>query len=194
MKRDLVQLPKIESSFLSCEKDVETILRKLFVTSQPHSEQLKRLLVINAKDCLDNTESEVYKAKLKEMTLAKLKEDGYVTIEPKLRFHEHEEVKSYLIITFNEFTPNSTNPHFRDCTISFDILCNSDYWDLGNYRLRPFKIAGYIDGLLNDCKLSGIGKLNFMSCSEIFLDENLCGYNLSYRAIHGHDDNIPPVD
>ena len=65
MKRDII-LPAscFQSSFLSCEKDCETILRKLFVTSKPYSNELKRLLVINTKDCLDNTTSKVYKEKI----------------------------------------------------------------------------------------------------------------------------------
>ena len=32
----------------------ETILRKLFIESRPYSDDLKRLLVINTKDCLDD--------------------------------------------------------------------------------------------------------------------------------------------
>ena len=55
MKKDLALRPiDFTSSFLSCEKDLQEILRKLFVESQPYSDELKRLLVINAKDCLDN--------------------------------------------------------------------------------------------------------------------------------------------
>ena len=91
----------------------------------------------------------------------------------------------------NSFSPNGTNPEFRDCTISFDIICHTDYWELGDYRLRPLKIAGYIDAILNNCKLSGIGILNFMGCNELILDENLSGYTLMYRAVHGTDDIIP---
>ena len=34
----------------------------------------------------------------------------------------------------------------EDCTIMIDILCHTDCWDLGNYQIRPLKIAGYIDG------------------------------------------------
>lgn len=192
MKRDLVMIPKIESSFLSCEKDVETILRKLFTSSQPHSDTLKRLLVINADDCLDNTTSEVYNKKIKEMTVAKLIQENYIKLEPKIRFPEHEEIKAYIIISFDNFTMNATNPQFRDCTVSFDILCHTDYWNIGNYRLRPLKIAGYIDGILNNCRLSGIGTFQFLSCNQLILDENLSGYTLSYRAVHGSDDIIPP--
>ena len=190
MKRNLA-ITNIHSSFLSCEKDMETILKKLFIESRPYSDELKRLLVINTKDCLDNLTSEVYTTKLKEMSVAKLREEGYIKIEPKIRFPEHEEVKSYIIITFDNFTTNEKNPQFRDCTVNFDIICHTDYWDIGNYRLRPLKIAGYIDGLLNNTKLSGIGTFNFAGCNELILNEDLSGYTLSYRAIHGSDDIIP---
>ena len=183
MKRNLA-ITNIHSSFLSCEKDMETILKKLFIESRPYSDELKRLLVINTKDCLDNLTSEVYNTKLKEMSVAKLREEGYIKIEPKIRFPEHEEVKSYIIITFDNFTTNEKNPQFRDCTVNFDIICHTDYWDIGNYRLRPLKIAGYIDGLLNNTKLSGIGTFNFAGCNELILNEDLSGYTLSYRAIH----------
>ena len=75
MKRD-VYTNKFDSSFLSFEKDIETILRKLFVESHPYSDILKRLLVINTKDCLDNEDSPAIKEKLEGMTLAKLRQEG----------------------------------------------------------------------------------------------------------------------
>ena len=190
MKRNLA-VTNIHSSFLSCEKDMETILKKLFIESRPYSDELKRLLVINTKDCLDNKTSDVYNEKIKEMTVAKLREEGSIKMEPKIRFPEHEEVKSYIIISFDNFATNEKNPQFRDCTVSFDIICHTDYWDIGDYRLRPLKIVGYIDGLLNNTKLSGIGTFNFAGCNELILNEDLSGYTLSYRAIHGSDDIIP---
>ena len=67
---------------------------------------------------------------------------------------------------------------------------NIEHWDIGNFRQRPIKIAGYIDGILNKNKLSGIGTLNFAGCNEILLDENLAGYCLMYTATHGSDDHI----
>ena len=72
----------------------------------------------------------------------------------------------------------------------FDIICHTDYWDLGDYRLRPLKIAGYIDGILNNSKLSGIGTLQFLTANELILNEQLSGYTLVYEAIHGTDDKI----
>lgn len=190
MRKDLAK-PVIKSSFLSCEKDTETILRKLFVESRPHSDVLKKLLIINTKDCLTNNPN--YQKKIDSMNLSDLRKEQYIRLEPKIKFLEHEEVKSYILISFDNFTPNETNPEYRDCTVSFDVICHTDYWDIGNYQLRPIKIVGYIDGILNNAKLSGIGTFNFAGCNELILDENLSGYTLMYRAIHDvdGDDKIP---
>ena len=191
MKRYLVSLPRLDSSFLSCEKDTETILRRLFIESQPYSNQLKKLLVINTKDCLDTENEEKYLEIINQKTLSKMREEGYFKLEPKIRMLEHQEIKAYIIISFDNFTPNANNPQFRDCNVNFDVLCHTDYWDIGNYRLRPFKIMGIIDGLLNNSKLSGIGTLQFAGCNGLVLDENLSGYTLTYRATHMTDDNLP---
>lgn len=191
MRRDTrITSSEFSSSFLSCEKDMEEILRKLFIASEPYSSILKRLLVINTKDCLDNEDSVVIEQKIKEMSLAKLRQEGYIRLEPKLIFKENEEIKAYIIIYCDNYYANATNPYFRDCTINFNIICHTDYWDLGDYRIRPLKIAGYIDGVLNKAKLSGIGRLEFVSCDHIVLNETLSGYSLTYRAIHGNDDNL----
>ena len=191
MRRDTI-LPssQFSSSFLSCEKDIEEILRKLFVSSKPYSDYLKKLLVINTQDCLDNETSATIQQKITDMSLAKLRQEGYIKLEPKIKVGEHEEVKSYIIISCDNFTPNATNPHYRDCTVTFDIICHTDYWDIGNYRIRPLKIAGYIDGILNKAKLSGIGTFNFIGCNQLILNEELSGYTLMYSAVHGNDDKI----
>ena len=191
MKRDTRMTKPLTSSFLSCEKDTETILRKLFVECRPYSEELIRLLVLPTKDCLDNKTNEAYNTKVKSMTVANLRKEGYIVLEPKIKFNEHEDVKAYILISFDNFTPNAENPEFRDHTINFDILCHTDYWDLGDFRLRPLKIAGFIDGILNNTKLSGIGTLQFMGCSELILNPDLSGYTLSYWAVNGSDDQIP---
>ena len=49
---------KCKSSFLSCEKDTEEILYKLFIKSRQYSESLKRLLLIPNKDCLSNVQND----------------------------------------------------------------------------------------------------------------------------------------
>jgi hypothetical protein len=195
MKRDSVMTRPLKSSFLSCEKDVATIIKKLFVSSRPYSDILKKLLIINTKDCIDenSVNQKLYQEKIDSYSVNKLLEEKYITQIPKIRLLEHEEVKSYIIISFSDFTPTD-NPEYRDCTITFSILCHSDYWDLNNLQLRPLKIAGYIDGILDNTRLSGIGKLDFLTCDRLVLDENLSGYSLSYVATHGNDDTIPPEE
>lgn len=181
---------EFNSSFLSCEKDTESIVNKLFVESRPYSDELKRLLIINTKDCLDDKTNPTYNEKIKKTSVKDLREEGYIRLEPKLTFKENEEVKSYIVISFDNFVPNKDNDYYRDCVIMIDVLCHTDYWDLGNYRLRPLKIAGFIDGILNKAKLSGIGTLQFIGMNELVLDETLSGYCLMYAATHGADDYI----
>lgn len=191
MKRDVIMpASKFNSSFLSCQKDIETILRKLFIESKPYSDYLKRLLIINTEDCLD-TDNPIYNEQIKK-SLKEIIDEGYISFIPKIKFGEHEKVKSYLVISIDNFSSNSTNPYYRDCTVNFDIICHTDYWDIGDYQVRPLKIVGYIDGILNECKLSGIGTFNFLGCNQLLLNQELSGYTLSYRAIHGNDDKLPP--
>ena len=195
MRKDLIR-PDIRSSFLSCEKDTETILRRLFIESRPYSDTLKKLLIINTKDCLTAQDEKLnyMQEKISLFNIKDLIDNQYVRLSPKLTFGEHEEVKSYILISFDNFTPNETNPEYRDCTVTFDIVCHTDYWNLDNFQLRPLKIVGYIDGILNETKLSGIGRFHFMGCSQLILNEDLSGYTLMYRAVHDvdGDDKIPP--
>jgi hypothetical protein len=92
-------------------------------------------------------------------------------------------------MTMDNFVPNATNPEYRDAVISFDIICHTDCWDIGNYRIRPLKIAGYIDGILNNSRLNGIGTLEFMGCNQLILDENLSGYTVMYRVVNNIDED-----
>ena len=182
-------LGEFDSSFLSCEKDTELIVRKLLVDSKPYSDELKRLLLINTKDCLDDRTNPAYLEKIRNTSIADLVDEGYIRCQPKLKFGENEEVRSYILISYDNFTPTS-NLHFRDCVVEIDILCHIDAWDLGNFRQRPIKIMGYIDGILANNRLTGIGTLEFIGANEIVLSEELAGYCLMYRAVHGDDDSI----
>ena len=125
MRIDLTK-PKITSSFLSCEKDTELILKKLFFDNRPYSDTLKKLLVVNTKDCIDkeSKNAKKYQDFVDKLSVRDLREQGYIKLDPKLIFKEHEEVKSYILLSFDNFTPNDTNPEYRDCTVTFDIVCH----------------------------------------------------------------------
>ena len=126
MKKASALLAKnFKSTFLSCETDQETIWRRLFVESRPYSDKLKKLLVINTADCLDEEQIQ-YQEIIDGINLQDLKDRQYLKNVPKLEFGEHEEVKAYILLEFDDFIPTG-NPHYRDCTITFSIICHLDY-------------------------------------------------------------------
>jgi hypothetical protein len=117
---------EFKSSFLSCEKDTEAIIKKLFVESRPYSDMLKRLLLINTKDCLYDMTNPKYLELINNTSIQDLRDKGYIRFEPKILMGENEEVKSYIRISYDHFTP-SGNEHFRDCIIEIDIICHPEY-------------------------------------------------------------------
>lgn len=181
-------LPPIQSSFLSCEKDIEIILNKLFVESGPYSNWLKRLLIINTPDCLDPKITK-YDDIVNKYSVKDLIDKRYIRTTPRLEFNEHEDVQSYILISFDNFTTNSNNILFRDCMVNFDVICHTNQWEMAGFRSRPLMIMGYIDGILNLSKLSGVGEFVFLGAQELILDQNLAGYVLSYEAVHFTEDD-----
>ena len=187
MQRNALLEP-IQSSFLSCEKDVEIILNRLFVESGKYSNWLKRLLIINTPDCLDPKITK-YDDIVSKYSVRDLLAKDYIRQTPRLEFNEHEDVQSYILLSFDNFTTNSANNRFRDCMVNFDIICHTKQWQMEDFRVRPLMIAGYIDGILNLKKLSGVGKFLFLGCNELILDSNMAGYTLSYEAVHFTEDD-----
>lgn len=188
--RAVMPASDFKSSFLSCEKDTELIWKKLFIDSRPYSDTLKRLLVVNTTDCLDETQ-EQYRHLIDKMSIKKLAEEGYITSTPKLYFSDHEQVKSYIILQFDDYVPSS-NPQYRDCTVSFTIISNLECWELDDYKIRPYQIAGYIDGILDGTKLSGIGTLQFVGAKQLVMNEYLGGIILTYLATHEKKEDTNP--
>ena len=175
-----------QASFLSSEKDMETIFKKLFVESKPYSDILKRLLIIDQPDCLDSKQSK-YQEIINGYPIHRMKEEGYILVIPRSEQLIHDNFKSHILIEFDNFVPTD-NTYYRDCTISFTIICPLVKWELDDYKLRHMQIAGYIDGILNNARLSGIGTLQFMGASQVILDEEHGGIILRYTATHGNDD------
>ena len=200
MRVDVTKIRPIHSSFFSCAQDTETILKELFVKSGQYSDKLKRLLVINNPDCLDKN-NQAYQDLIDTKPLSVLRKEGYVRTNPKIARKEFENIKSFILLTFDNFSSNAVDPKFLDCTVNFDIICYDDEWDLDNFQIRPIAIAGYIDGILNSLsddnkvdwqnrnsssrvKLSGMGEYYFLGLNLVVLNEDISMYTLSYRALH----------
>ena len=113
MKVENYKVP--HSSFLSMEKDLNQITGSML-----RNKNLKKLLYYTTENAL---------------SMPDLTDDQSVSlfgrnirIAPKLFIDQ--EIVNYIIISFDDFSPNAKNPEFRDCTICFDIICHFDQWKL----------------------------------------------------------------
>ena len=154
MKIDGVKIPK--SSFLSMEKDLEIVVNHLC-----KNERLKRLLYYTTPDAID-------KPNLSDEQMIQLFKKN-IKLIPKL--YVDGSVLNYVVISFDNFIPNDTNPEFRDNIIEFDIVCHYDQWHLKDYQLRPYRIAAEIDSMIDKTHLTGIGKLEFLGANQIILTD-----------------------
>ena len=170
MRIDGYHIPK--SSFLSVEKDTGIIVNEILKNNR-----LKKLLYYTTSDAME-------KPNLTEDESLSLLGTN-IKIVPKL--YVDSSVLNYILINFDNFTP-SENPEFRDNTIQFDIICHFDQWNLRDYALRPYKIAGEIDSMFNLKKLTGIGYLEFVGATQIVLTDEFAGLCLMYRTVHGGED------
>ena len=171
MKVEGYAIPK--SSFLSVDKDMGIIAKQLL-----GNPRLKRLLYYTTKDALyqpnltDEQSLELFGKNIKNVP--KLYVDGSVL--------------NYIIINFDNFIPNRTNPEFRDNIIEFDIICHYDQWTLQDFQLRPYRIAAEIDSMFDGKHLTGIGKTEFVGANQIILTDEFAGLCLMFRAVHGEED------
>lgn len=161
------------SSFLSVEKDMNVIVNKIL-----KNDRLKKMLHYTSRDCLSKpnlTEDESLELFGKNIKLIpKLFVDG--------------DALNYILINFDNFAANNTNPQFRDNIIVFDIVCHFDQWNLKDFELRPYKIAAEIDTMFNNKKLTGIGTLQFLGCNQQVYTSEFAGLTLMYAAVHGDED------
>ena len=165
------QIPK--SSFLSIEKDMSIITDWML-----KNKRLKKLLHYTVPNAME------LEPISQEDSVALINKN--IKMVPKL--YIDDKTLNYVIITFDNFIPNATNPEFRDNTIFFNIVCHYDQWVLQDFQLRPYRIAAEIDTMFNKQHLTGIGKLEFFGASQIVLNDEFAGISLMYRAVHGEED------
>lgn len=170
------------SSFLSVEKDMEIITNKIL-----KNERLKKLLYYTTSDALDKPDIG------EEASLELFGKN--IKIVPKL--YIDGSVLNYIIIDFDKFSPNLTNPKFRDNMITFIIVCHFNQWQLKGFQLRPLKIAAELDSMFDQKHLTGIGDLQFLGGDLFSINDEFAGILLTYGAIHGEEDkkNLPnPIE
>ena len=171
MKKEVYTYPN--SSFLSTEKDMGIIVNMIM-----KNERLKKMLHYTSRDCLSKPNLN------QDESLALFGKN--IKIVPKL--YVDGSVLNYIIVSFDNFTQNGTNPEFRDNIIEFDIVCHFDQWHMKDFELRPYKIAAELDSMFNGNHLTGIGELQFLGANQMILTDEYAGLCVMYQAIHGEED------
>ena len=178
MKHNSYEYPK--SSLLGMPKDAAIIIDRIL--SNPN---LLRLLVYETRDWqsqpLPNGDQ------IKELFT-----NHQISSVPKIKIDSKE--KTYIRLTYGTVIRNSSNPEYRDNTFGIDIICHYDNWDLGDFELRPYRVAGEIDAMLDKTHLTGIGELEFVSATPYVYNEEFAGVSLTYLAVRGHEDQKNPVN
>ena len=175
MKKVTYSYPK--SSFLSLERDME-ILVKLML----NNERLKKLLYYSTSDCLNKPNLTM------DETIDLIKNKRMIRMVPKVKIDGS--IKNYIVINFDDFVTNPQNPEFRNNLIKIDIICHYSQWELGDFQLRPYRIAAEIDSMLNHKRLSGIGEVDFLAAKRITLTDEFIGLCLIYEIVHGEEDKL----
>lgn len=178
MKHNSYEYPK--SSLLGMPKDAAIIIDRIL--SNPN---LLRLLVYETRDWqsqpLPNGDQ------IKELFTS-----HQISSVPKIKIDSKE--KTYIRLTYGTVIRNASNPEYRDNTFGIDIICHYDNWDLGDFELRPYRVAGEIDAMLDKTHLTGIGELEFVSATPYIYNEEFAGVSLTYLAVRGHEDQKNPVN
>lgn len=177
MKKNTYEYPK--SSFLGMPKDTALIMEKIL-----SNRNLLKLIYYTGRDWQE-------KPNLNAEQIKSLFESKQISNIPKISVDR--EKYTYLRLTYDSFTPNQTNDFYKDHIVELKIICHFDDWDLDNYELRPYRIAGELDAMLNKQHLTGIGKLTFIGADQDVYDDEYGGVTLRYLAIRGEEDRVNPL-
>lgn len=172
MKHNSYEYPK--SSLLGMPKDAAIIIDRIL--SNPN---LLRLLVYETRDW--QSQPLPSGEQIKELFTS-----HQISSVPKIKIDSKE--KTYIRLTYGTVIRNASNPEYRDNTFGIDIICHYDNWDLGDFELRPYRVAGEIDAMLDKTHLTGIGELEFVSATPYVYNEEFAGVSLTYLAVRGHED------
>lgn len=161
------------SSFQAVPKTLETVTGLCL-----SNEKLKKLLYYSDKHALGMPNL------TPEQSLSLLGKQ--IRIVPKLEVEP--DAKPYIIISLDNFVPMPSQTTFKTVTLSIDILCAYDYWLLDDFVLRPYAIAGELDGMINNSTLVNKGVADFVGAKQLVLNEYLGGCSLYYKIETFYDD------
>ncbi len=164
-----------KSSFLSVDKNLSIVVNKIL-----ENQNICKMLYYTQRDCLSAPDL------TQEQKISLINKQ--ILIVPRLEITD--ECPNKILVQLTDFSQNVNNPEFRDCVLRFAILCHPDHWLMGNFQLRPYRIAGELDAMFDEKKMTGIGTLQFLGCDNLIMSDQLEGLLLLYSAIQGVEDKV----
>lgn len=178
MKKDYYVEPK--SSFLGIQKDASILMKRLL-----SNKNLLKLIYYSSPDWKE-------KPDLGAAEMKSLFSNKQISLVPTVELNDDK--LTYVRISYNDFAPNLSNPYYRDHDLIIKIYCHYEDWDLGDYELLPYRIAGEIDSMLQGSHLSGIGEVELLSARQDAWGYDWGGITLIYSIIAGNEDKVNPLD
>ena len=168
------------SSFASVESTLSKVVERLI-----KNDRLKRLLYYTDRHALGLPKLN------QEQSYSLL--NNQIRIVPKLTI-DHD-AKPYIIISLDNFVPFENQTTFRSFQLTFDVIVPFEFWQLDNFKLRPYAIAGEIDAMINNDFIFGSQVADFMGAKQLILNEALGGLSLYYNVETYIDDKqLHPVE
>ena len=91
-----------------------------------------------------------------------------------------KEELSYIVVMLSQFQLNPLNKEFKDIWIRFDIVCPQTQWALDEPSARPYLMMQEIDMMFNEQRISGIGRMQFLTAYPLVLSGYISGYTMQY--------------
>lgn len=157
------KIRKNTPTFLNVEQDLAALVERFYT-----NDNLIKLLLNTDKEITEEQRAQAIK--------------NNIRIVPNVKNITGDE--AYVIFVFDNFFPNGENPEHMDKILHIDILCNIDLWNMGNFKLRPYKILGEIDSKLNNQTLGFSYKIKLESVNNVLIDENLSGISATYSITY----------
>lgn len=154
-----------ERSFRLIGSQLDLVTKKIL-----NNDNLVRLIRRPVRDALDLEVTQ-------EDRLSLIK-DYYITLVPLIP--KEEEVKSYLIISFDDFTPIEATHKGMDYMMTIDVLCHKELWMMDGLCPRPYLIMDELKKEFHMAKLDTWGPAVFMGASNLLMNDNYMGFTMMF--------------
>ena len=102
-----------------------------------------------------------------------------IRIKPKVE--PYEVTQGFVIISIPNFGVGD-NMDFNDATITIDVICPIDKWLIDDICPRPYKIMERVYDCLQSSRVTGIGTMEFISCSQNVIYEDVTDHQMVFQV------------